>query len=68
MIKGLEHTIKKERLRELGLFGLKESRLLVGACLISVDKYLMGGSKADRARLFSVISSERTRGNGHELK
>lgn len=36
--------------------------------LINVHKYLMGGSKADGARLFSVIPSEGMRGNGHKLK
>jgi len=36
--------------------------------LINVDKYLMGGDKEDRARGFSVVSSQRTRWNRHELK
>lgn len=31
-------------------------------------KYLMGGCKKDSARLFSVVPSERTRGNWHKLK
>lgn len=30
--------------------------------LIKIDKHLMGGSKVDQARLFSVISSERASG------
>jgi len=33
-----------------------------------VCKYLKGGCREDRARLFSVISREQTRGNGHRLK
>lgn len=32
------------------------------------DKYLLGGSKEDRTRLFSVVPSERARCKGHKLK
>lgn len=31
-------------------------------------KYLMGESKVDGATLFSVVASDRTKGNGHKLK
>jgi len=66
MIKGLERLSYKERLRELGLFSLKKRRLRVD--LRNASKYLMGRYEEDGYRLFSVVPSNRTRGNGHKLK
>lgn len=53
-----------EGLRELGSFNLEKKRLRV----ISLCKHLIEKSKDTTEENLVLLSSERTRGNGQELK
>lgn len=67
MIKDLEHLSYK-RLRELGFSRWEEKGSGLRRDLTNVYKYLIRWCKENGARLFSVVSSDRSKANGHKLK
>jgi len=64
MMRGLEHLPYEERLTGTVQPGEKQAQ----GDLKSVYKYLKGGCKQDKARPFSVLLSDRTRGSGCRQK
>ncbi|PKU45522.1 hypothetical protein llap_4168 [Limosa lapponica baueri] len=66
MMRGLEHLLYEDRLRELGLFNLEKRRLW--GDLIVVFQYLKGLYRKDGEGLFIRESSDRIRSNGFKLK
>ena len=66
MIRGMEHFLYKDRLRELGLFSLEKRRLR--GDLIAAFQYLKGAYKQEGSQLFESVDNSRTRGSGFKWK
>ena len=66
MIRELEHLSNEESLRELNLFSL-EKRSFQGDLIVAFQ-YLKGVYKQEGERLFTRVDSDRTRGNGFQLR
>jgi len=66
MIRGMEHLSYEDRLREIGMFRPEKRRLW--ADLTAALQYLKGAYKKAGEALFTSTCSDRTRGNGFELK
>jgi len=66
MIRGLEHLLCEDRLREFGFFSVEKRR--VWGDLVAAFQFLKGTYRKDEEGLFIRGCNDRMRGNGFKLK